>query len=159
MIDNLKEEKNQDLLTDLEINSTRRRSLLPLWVKIFCWFFMLFGLMATICLILGFLGVKPNLAFYGFETNEVFSINGLIVIAVGILKGITAFSLWFEKNYAIKLAKIDAYLGIILCVISMLVLPFLAEGTNFNFRLELALLIPFLIKMNKIQADWEKAIL
>ena len=116
---------------------------------------MFFGVMAIVCFILGIIGIKPNLAFYGFETNEVFSLNGIIVIFVGILKGITAFSLWFEKNYAIQLAKIDTYIGISLSVISMLVVPFFSDEFNINIRLELALLIPFLIKMNKIQTEWE----
>lgn len=158
MTENIQPENNQDLLTDLSIDTIRRRNLLPLWIKIFCWFFMLFGVMAIVCLVLGIFGIKPDLAFYGFETNEVFSLNGLIVISVGILKGITAFSLWFEKDYAIKIAKIDTYIGILLCGISMLVLPFFADGFKINIRLELALLIPFLMKMNKIQAKWENRI-
>lgn len=155
MIENFQPEDNQDLLSNFSISKIRRRDLIPLWIKIFCWFFMFFGVMAIVCLILGIIGIKPNLAFYGFETNEVFSLNGIIVIFVGILKGITAFSLWFEKNYAIQLAKIDAYIGISLSVISMLVVPFFSDGFNINIRLELALLIPFLIKMNKIQTEWE----
>lgn len=158
MTENIQPENNQDLLTDLSIDTIRRRNLLPLWIKIFCWFFMLFGVMAIVCLVLGIFGIKPDLAFYGIETNEVFSLNGLIVISVGILKGITAFSLWFEKDYAIKIAKIDTYIGILLCGISMLVLPFFADGFKINIRLELALLIPFLMKMNKIQAKWENRI-
>ncbi|MGE5943165.1 MAG: hypothetical protein ACM31G_02390 [Flavobacteriales bacterium] len=133
----------------------RRRKLLPWWIKMFCWIFMLFGLMSFICLILGFTNIKPDLAFYGFETNEPFSLNGLIVMSVGILKGFTAFALWFEKDYAIKIGKIDAVIGIALCVISMLVLPFLQEVFRFTLRLELALLIPFLMKLNKIQKEWE----
>ena len=136
----------------------RRRKLLPWWIKIFCWFFMFFGLMSLVCLILGFTNIKPALALYGFETNEPFSINGIIIISVGLLKGITAFALWFEKDFAIKIGKIDAIIGIVLCVISMLVLPFLQDGFNITIRLELALLIPFLIKLNKIQKEWESII-
>ena len=139
---------------EFEINK-RRRELLPWWIKVFCWIFMLFGIMAFVCLILGFTNIKPALAFYGFESNEPFSLNGMLVISVGILKGITAFSLWFEKDYAIKLGKIDAIIGIIICGISMLILPFLNDGFNIQIRLELALLIPFLLKLNKIENEWE----
>ncbi|MCF7569450.1 hypothetical protein L3X37_13935 [Sabulilitoribacter arenilitoris] len=133
----------------------RRRKLLPWWIKIFCWIFMFFGIMAFICLILGFTNIKPSLSFYGFESNEPFSLIGLLVISIGILKGITAFALWFEKDFAIKIGKIDAIVGIVLSIISMLVLPFLKEGFSITIRLELALLIPFLIKLNKIQKEWE----
>jgi len=136
-------------------SNKRRRELLPWWIKVFCWLFMLFGIMAFVCLILGFTNIKPALAFYGFESNEPFSLNGMLVIAVGILKGITAFSLWFEKDFAIKLGKTDAIIGIIICGISMLIIPFLNDGFNIQIRLELALLIPFLLKLNKIEKEWE----
>lgn len=158
MTENIQPENNQDLLTDVSIDTIRRRNLLPLWIKIFCWFFMLSGVMTIVCLVPGIFGIKPYLAFYGFKTNDVFSLNGLIVISVGILKGITAFSLWFEKDNAIKIAKIDTYIGLLLCGISMLVLPFFAEGIKISIRLEPALLIPFLMKMNKIQEKWENRI-
>ncbi|RCW91334.1 hypothetical protein [Winogradskyella arenosi] len=136
-------------------NTTRRRALLPWWIKVFCWFFMLIGLMAFVCFFLGFTTIKPALAFYGFESYEPFSINGLIVITVGVFKGITAFLLWFEKDYAITFGKIDALIGIVICGISMLILPFVNDGINIQIRLELALLIPYLWKLNKIAPEWK----
>ena len=155
MTDTFQKNDPQDLLNDLDFNTKRRRDLLPTWIKVFCWFFMFFGIAAAFCFILGLFGYKPELEFYGFKTNEVFSINGLLVISIGILKGITAYALWFEKDYAVILAKIDAYFGIVLCGISMLILPFFANEFILNVRLELALLIPFLLKMNKIENQWE----
>jgi len=137
----------------------RRRKLLPWWIKLFCWIFMLFGPLSLVCLILGFTNIKPALAFYGFETYEPFSLYGFIVISVGLLKGVTAFTLWFEKEFAIKIGKIDAIIGIVLCLISMLILPFFQDGFNVVIRLELVVLIPYLIKLNKIQKEWESTIL
>ncbi|MEP5253802.1 MAG: hypothetical protein ABJQ39_02005 [Winogradskyella arenosi] len=136
-------------------DNTRRRALLPWWIKVFCWFFMLFGLMAFVCFFLGFTSIKPALALYGFESYEPFSAYGLIVIIVGVFKGITAFSLWFEKNYAITLGKIDALIGILICGISMLVLPFITAGITIQIRLELVVLIPYLWKLNKIEESWK----
>ncbi|WP_299778889.1 hypothetical protein [uncultured Formosa sp.] len=138
--------------------NTRRRQLLPWWIKVFCWIFMFFGLLSFVCLFLGFTNIKPDLAFYGFESNEPFSLNGLLVISVGVFKGFTAFLLWFESDIAIKIGKIDAIIGIVLCVISMLVLPFFQDGFNLTIRLEIALLIPFFITLNKIQKVWEATI-
>ncbi|ARV16833.1 hypothetical protein [Polaribacter sp. SA4-12] len=146
---------NENSFDEFETNK-RRKKLLPWWIKVFCWIFMIFGLLAFVCLLLGFTNIKPSLAFYGFETNEPFSVIGMLVITVGILKGITAFSLWFEKDFAIKLGKIDAIVGIIICAISMLILPYLNDGFNIQIRLELALLIPFLLKLNKIEKEWER---
>ncbi|MFI1743398.1 hypothetical protein [Thalassobellus sediminis] len=145
----------QSKFEEFENIEVRRRMLLPWWVKIFCWIFMLFGLLAFVCLILGFVNIRADLSFYGFETNEQFSLIGLMIIAIGVFKGFTAFSLWLEKDYAIKMGKIDAIIGIVICTISMLVLPFFQEGFNISIRLELALLIPFFIKLNKIQNVWK----
>lgn len=147
--------KEENSFEEFEKVKKRRRKLLPWWIKVFCWIFMLFGFMSFVCLILGFTNIKPALAFYGFESNEPFSLNGLIVISLGLLKGFTAFSLWFEKDIAIKIGKIDAIIGIVLCGVSMFILPLFQDIFYLVIRLEIILLIPFLIKLSKIQKEWE----
>ena len=134
----------------------RRRKLLPWWIKIFCWLFMFFGLISVVCLFLGFTNFKPSLAIYGLESNEPFSIMGISIIMIGILKGITAFGLWFEKDFGVKLGKIDGSVGILTCLLSMVVLPLIFEGYTVTIRLELILLIPFLMKLHKIESSWDK---
>ena len=101
-------------------------------------------------------GFTASLAFYGFETNEPLSFTGLLIITVAMFKAVTAFSLWFEKDYAVALGKTDAIIGMGLCLVSMLVLPFLLQDYHVTLRLELALLIPYLIKLDKINAGWKK---
>ncbi|NRA92464.1 MAG: hypothetical protein HRU26_07215 [Psychroserpens sp.] len=142
---------------EFEKPRVKRRKLLPWWIKVFCWIFMLFGVMAVISLILGFTEIKPALALYGFETNEPFSLIGLLVIALGIFKGMTAFALWFEHDLGITFGRIDAIIGIVICTASMFIIPFIGEGVNVTIRLELVLLIPFLMKLNKIRPEWESA--
>tara|TARA_R100001015_G_C4588284_1_gene144024 strand:+ start:273 stop:731 length:459 start_codon:yes stop_codon:yes gene_type:complete len=137
-------------------NNKRRRQLLPWWIKFFCWLFMLFGLLAILCLILGFFGFSPSLAFYGFKTNQPLSLIGLLIVSIAILKGYTAYSLWFEKDFAVKLSKIDAVIGIVTCLITMFILPFLVGFDKIVFRLEIIFLIIFLVKINKIEKDWKK---
>lgn len=148
-------QESPDLLDHSEIIKINRRQLLPWWIKIFCWIFMIFGLLAIGCLVSALFGLTPVLAFYGFETNDPLSFTGLLIIAVAAFKAVTAFSLWFEKDYAITLGKIDALVGILLCLVSMAVLPFFIEGFHMTIRLELALLIPYFIKLSKIQANWK----
>ncbi len=131
-----------------------RRQLLPWWIKVFCWIFMIFGVLAFGCLLLGFTEIKPDLAFYGLETNEPFSIVGITIIAIALFKAYVAFALWFERDDAIVMGKIDAIIGIVLCSTLMFVLPFIQDGYGFTLRLELVLLIPFLLKLNKIKKDW-----
>lgn len=132
----------------------RRRELLPWWIKTFSWLFLLTGVLSLISLLLGFTHFKPDLAIYGFESNEPFSLFGLMVISIGLLKGYTAYSLLFGKDYAILIGKVDAIIGIILTSITMIALPFLQDGFRVTFRFELLLLIPFLIKLKGIEKDW-----
>lgn len=136
---------------------TRRRALLPWWIKAFSWLFMIFGGLAMASVLLGVLGMKVDLAFYGLETDQPLTVTGLSVIAIGMLKGAAAFSLWTEKAYAITLGQVDAFLGIVICFIVMMYPLFDGQdGFRFNFRAELLLLIPFLLKLRKIQPQWNQ---
>ena len=147
-------EEQIDLLEPLEAMRIVRRQLLPWWIKIFCWVFMVFGVLALGCLGLGLFGYTADLALYGVETDEPLAWTGLLIIVILGFKAVTAFALWFEKDYAIVLGKMDALIGIGLCLAHMIVLPFFIENFHVTIRLELVLLIPYLIKLNKIQDDW-----
>ena len=155
-------ENNEDKLLEEDFTRPedikRRRSLLPWWIKTFCWIFLIFGSIAPIGLILGLLGIQFEISLYGLSTNNPISIDGLYLIGIFILKGITALGLWTEKDWAINLGIIDAILGIIVCGFMMFVNPFIniENGFHLNIRLELLLLIPYLIKLDKIKGDWKK---
>ncbi|NMM47450.1 hypothetical protein [Marinigracilibium pacificum] len=142
-------------LQNLKLDKLKRRKLLPWWIKMFCWLFMIFGGLSIISLFLGFTGIKPDLSFYGFETNEPFSLFGLIVISLGLFNGITAYLLWTGNDIAIKVAKINAITGLLACLASMFLIPFLQPGFHMKIRIEIMFLIPYLMKLNKIQSAWE----
>lgn len=132
----------------------RRRDLLPLWIKIFTWIFLIFGVFGIAIPILGLFFEKLDLSLYGLATTQVFSPIGIIIVTLFIFKGIVAFGLWFEKDWAPKLAIIDAVIGIAICGYMMLVNPFISGNRNFTIRLELLPLIPYLLKMQKINKLW-----
>ncbi len=135
----------------------KRRALLPIWIKIFVWIFMVFGLIAPLGLIAGLLGIGFELSLYGLETFQPISFLGLVIILLFALKGIVAFGLWWEKTWAVLLAMIDATLGIMICIFSMVILPLITENGSqfFSFRFEILLLIPYFVRMNRIRALWE----
>jgi hypothetical protein len=139
-------------------NSKRRRSLFPWWIKTFIWIFLILGSIVPFGLIYGLLGYQFKISLYGFETSNPISIDGLYLSILFLLKGLTAFALWTEKDWAIILGKTDAIIGIILCGYMMIVQPFfnIQTGFHLNIRLELILLIPFLIKLDKIKDEWKK---
>lgn len=132
-----------------------RRKLLPWWIKTFCWIFMILGVCGAGTIIGSAFTENVNLSMYGFTSNTAYSGTGIFIIAIIIFKGFTAYSLWFEKDKAIAIAKIDAILGIVICITAMFAIPFISENSNFDIRLELALLIPYYLKLNKIEYEWD----
>lgn len=150
-----------DLLTEsfLQLNTTKRKDLLPWWVKIFCWIFLIFGFAAAIGLVFGILGYKFQLSIYGLQTNEPISLTGISIAAIFLFKGITAYSLLAQKKWAIVFGIVDAITGIVICTL-LIIYSFINQGSNqnFGFRLEILLLIPYLLKMIKIKSLWETSI-
>ena len=101
---------------------------------------------------------KFEINLYGFETSEPISVIGISMTLIFLFKALTAYSLLREKNWAITLGITDAIIGLALCSFAMLY-PLLNSnsGVSFTFRLELVLLIPYLLKLLKIKPDWEKS--
>lgn len=132
-----------------------RRKLLPIWMKIFCWIFMFMGVMAILSLLYGAFGNQADLSFYGLQTTRPISVIGICIVAIMVFKAFTAYSLWFEKDNAIILSKIDSLAGIFICIISMFLMPFIIEDSIFSIRLEILFLIPYYMKISKIEYEWD----
>lgn len=132
-----------------------RRKLLPWWIKTFCWIFMVLGFCAVASLIGNLFTSNVELSLYGFSSNYAYSGTGLFIIAIAGFKGFAAYSLWFEKPNAISIGKIDAIFGVVICIASMFILPFTSGDGHIQIRLELLLLIPYYIKLNKIEYEWD----
>lgn len=136
----------------------RRRKLLPWWIKVFCWVFMVFGGLVLLGMIPNLIwGFSYNLALYGMSAHSVKTPIGLLIDALFVFKAIAAIGLWTEKDWAIKIAKADSIIGIIICALMTFVYPFF-DGVDgqFTFRFELLILIPYLIKIDAIREDWER---
>lgn len=140
-----------DDFSNFEIIPTRRRSFLPWWIKGFCWLFMAIAFIAILRMILLLFDINTEFEFYGLNAKENIPINGIIVFIVFMLHGFTAYSLWFEKDYAINLGVINASIGLILCLFSMVVSFYYGHLT---VRLEIILLTLFLFKLLKIKPKW-----
>ena len=151
-------EHQPDVLTEIITSSKIKRSkLLPWWIKVFMWIFLIFGLLVPIGLVVAFLGFGFHMSLYGIETNGPLSITGLLLMGLFLLKGVVSIGLLKETGWAIKLGIVDALIGIVICGFVMFVYPFFKEGNGFvlSLRLELLLLIPYAIKLRKIKDDWE----
>ena len=150
------QENQQDLLSEQLItkNEIQRKKLLPLWIKIFAWIFLVISVFVPVVFILGLMGYDAALSLYGLETNEPLSIIGIVIMTLFVIKGFTAYGLLREKNWAVNMGLVDAISGIILCTLLMLY-PIINSNYVFSFRLEIIALIPFLLKLFKIQTEWE----
>ncbi|MDA6069500.1 hypothetical protein NJT12_07710 [Flavobacterium sp. AC] len=132
-----------------------RRKLLPWWIKTFCWLFMILAVCAIGAVITNLFTPYVHLSLYGFSSNTTFSATGIFIIAIMLLKGFAAYSLWFEKPNAISIGKIDAICGVVICIGSMFVQPFTTNDGHFPLRLEILLLIPYYMRLNKIEYTWD----
>ncbi len=155
-------DNNEILDQDLNWQPTanhRRRDMLPVWVKIFTWIFMLFGMGVPVALFSILSDAKISLALYGLETNDPSSLVGLLLIGLISCKSVTAYALWTEQDWAIKLAKIDAAIGFFFCILSLFGLDSIILGNSdsihFSFRLELLALIPYWRFLTRVQSEWE----
>ncbi|WP_375561936.1 hypothetical protein ACE193_05150 [Bernardetia sp. OM2101] len=141
---------------DKEIKA-RRRKLLPIWIKVFIWIFMIIGFFAPLSIVAGLFGYSFSLSIYSLETVSPISLLGGFIILLIFYKGVIAFGLWTEKKWAVDLALIDAIIGIGVCAFVMMSDLFFREGgMKLNIRLELILLIPYFLKMYKIKTEWEE---
>lgn len=137
-----------------ETTKTNRRKLLPWWMRFFCWLFMILGAIALITIPFGLFGLPTDLSIYGLNTTNSISLLGFGIIAVMTFKAIVAYMLFFKKDGAIGLGKIDALIGILICIITT-VSQLIDNSPNFSIRIEIVLLIFYFIKLNKIEYEWD----
>ena len=136
------------------IKVSRKRKMLPWWVIGCVWLFLVFSALMPVAVILGILHYNFQLSLLGFATNEPLSATGLCLMLVFIFKGITAYGLWTEKNWAVRLAQIDAIASIVICCLAM-IYSMIGPAHSFNLRLEFIVIIPYYLKMKNIRYDWE----
>lgn len=147
------------ILDDDQFGSSagRRRELLPFWIKFFLWIFMVFGAIVPLAFIAGLSGISFHISLYGLETSHPMSVLGFLVTVLFGFKGVVAYGLWTEKDWAVEMAIIDAGIGIATCLFVMFALPFVGDGGfSLNLRFELIALIPYLLKMREIKPEWER---
>ena len=156
-------ENNPNVVLDADLTllkkPKRRRDLLPWWIKTFIWIFLVMGSFSPIAIILGLLGKSFQMSLFGLSSTEPISATGLILIFIFALKWMTGFGLWTEKDWAINISQFDAITSIILCTVMIFINPFTEiiseQGVRYEFRFELVILIPYLIKISTIKPAWK----
>lgn len=135
---------------------SERVSILPKWIKAFILFFILIGLLAILSIILGVLGFKSGLALYGLETQEPLSVTGRTIIFLALFKSVISYFLWIGEKTVFDYAIADAIIGIAICVFTGFISPliFSSYHVNLELRLELLILIPYLLFLIRNREKW-----
>ena len=138
----------------------KRTYKLPWWIKAGTILFLFTSHLIPIVLILSSFNFKLKIALYGFQTSNPTSKIGLLILLLFALKGIVAFGIFKEKIWAFRLGIIDSIIGIIICILQFGIIDLVANSTNitFEFRLEILILIPYLIYLSKNKKSWSKMI-
>ncbi len=152
------QDEQEDLLTDDYLDQTKsRKELLPWWIKVFMWIFLVLGVFVVGIAFASIFEFSTVLSLYGFSTTEIWSPVGILLLFVFILKAVTSYGLIAKKSWAIKLGITDAGLGIFLCLF-VIVYTIATKGFNFSMRLELLFLVPYLLRLLRIRVEWESAV-
>jgi hypothetical protein len=148
------ESSQKDLLDSENLQVIiRRRKLLPWWIKIFIWIFLLLGAIVPVAITFGILGKDIQISLYGLSTNEPFTITGIFIILIFAFKAFIAFSLWFEKRWAVRFGIIDAYTGICICLL-VFIYNLLKPSSIASFPIEIIFLALYLVWLHKIHQIW-----
>lgn len=97
-----------------------RKQLLPVWVKFFCWFFLIAGPLIILLFVAAPLLPVQKLSQLGITVDNSINLISISFVFLLLFKIVTAVSLLKEKNYAVTLAKTDAFLSLVLCIGAML---------------------------------------
>lgn len=131
-----------------------RKKLVPLWIKVIGWFFIVMSIAVPVLPIVAPLLHQPaKYEIFGLSyQGSPFAPMALLIFAIILTLGISAYGLLFGKHWGLNACIITGYGGVVICVGTMLY-SLLSVGT-LEIRLELLAQVPYLIKLNKIRHEW-----
>ena len=132
-----------------------RKSLVPLWIKIFGWLFIFLGVTAPLGYAYTLLSQSDGeFGLLGLEaTGSTLSFTALFLMLVFVSFGVSAYGLLFGKMWGVKACLVSGYIGVGIAIYSM-GMGLMNNGVE--VRLELLIQIPYLIKLHKLKALWDQ---
>lgn len=128
-----------------------RKDLIPLWIKIFGWLFLVFGAAAPVLyLISAILNFEATYEIFGLSyTGSAYTAMPMLISLIILVNGLCAYGLLFQKNWGLMSCLVMGYIGFFITLISMFIyLP------DLTIRLEPLLQVPYLVKLHKIKPQW-----
>jgi hypothetical protein len=143
------------MTTEIE---TKRKKLVPLWIKIFGWFFIIMGIAVPLLfIVIIFINQPVTFEIFGLQhEGSPFDPMALLISAIIISLAVSAYGLLFGKTWGLTLCLITGYGGLIICLGTMIYS--LIALSILTIRLELIAQIPYLLKLHKIKPFWNSNI-
>lgn len=135
---------------NIATDKSRRQNLVPMWIKIFGWLFLVMGAAIPIIYIAAIVWSFPfTVEMFGLHhTGSPLDLMGILISTLIAINGLCAFGLLFGKRWGVSVCLFYGYLTLLITFVSM----FLGDGMT--IRLEPLIQIPYLIKLHKIKALW-----
>ncbi len=137
------------------IGKIERKSLMPWWMKLFCWIVAINAFFLMLLMLLSFVqGEAVILGMYRWRF-EVVNFKSPVVILSNLMilfKAVVAYMLWFEKEKAIWFGKTDVLISVIFYII--LIFDSLINSGSIRIPVEGILLIPYYFWLHKNEYPW-----
>jgi len=130
-----------------------RKKLIPRWIKVFAWLFIAFAVLMPIYIIWAiFTSSDLQISIFGLSySGPALSLWGMLFIGIFMFYGISAYGLLFGKDWGLVACLANGYIGILLCIVSMVL------SAGLHIRLEPIIQIFYLLKLHKIRKQWKTA--
>ncbi|MEM7084042.1 MAG: hypothetical protein AAF465_15035 [Pseudomonadota bacterium] len=130
-----------------------RKAMIPLWIKVFGWLFLVFGALMPVLFIVSLITGSPvTLNIFGFVYHgPPLALPAMLLCLVFAALSVAAFGLLFAKDWGVKVCLVVGYLCLAMALTSTVVS--VLNGVFF-LRLEILFLVPYLWKLHKMSAKW-----
>lgn len=129
-----------------------RKSLLPTWLKVFCWIFFVVLIFSLFFGVVLFTGGDLSLMIYGLAySGSAINAYAIMLWLFFMLMGLSGYALIWGQKWGIYIGIIQGLIGIFVPIV-VLILALLNQ--SFTIPIELILFIPWTIKLFKIKNKW-----
>lgn len=129
---------------------SRRKALIPNWMKVIGWLFIVLGTVTPLFHVYVMLtgGIGTYMMFGWSYQGPPLAWMAMFISALIVINACCAYGLLFAKDWGLTACIVFGYVGLILAIMSM----FFAEGVK--IALEPLVQIPYLIRLHQIKAQW-----
>jgi hypothetical protein len=134
--------------------TVQRRKLVPLWIKIFGWIFIVMGVaVPVLAVVIPLLKQPASYEMFGLRHHgSPFDPMALFISAIILSLAASAYGLLFGKPWGVNACLATGYGGVAICLATM-IYSVVSQG-SLTIRLELLVQIPYLLKLHKIKPLW-----